>query len=170
MHLNAAPVPGRRRGGELDPEILVVTTMSLAVFAGVVVLWIAMANRRHLREMEHRERLAMIEKGLIPPPELDPAGFETRSGVAPPPSASRARSAGVMLIGLGFALILLIGVAGGGVEIGIGIGGAFAMVGAAFLLNAFLSRADSFPSRRDAYRPPSASRDRPPQPPPSSVS
>ena len=32
--------------------------------------------------MEHRERLAMIQRGLVPAPETDPLGFE--SAVEPP--------------------------------------------------------------------------------------
>ena len=31
-----------------------------------------------VRELEVRERIAMIEKGLIPPPESNPRGFEAR--------------------------------------------------------------------------------------------
>ena len=34
--------------------------------------------------MEHRERLAMIERGLMPSPESDPGGFETAAGFTPP--------------------------------------------------------------------------------------
>ena len=29
-----------------------------------------------VRELEIRERIAMIERGMVPPPEADPAGFE----------------------------------------------------------------------------------------------
>ena len=154
----------------MDPEAIVLLTVTLAFVAGVAILWIAMLNRRHIRELEHRERLAMIERGLLPAPEVDPAAFEMRSGLAPASrTASRTRSAGVMLIGLGLALILLIGLAGGGIELGIGIGGAFAMVGAAFLVNALLSsRGQTSYASRDPYRRLPTSAPRPPDAPPSS--
>src|SRR5688500_9309583 len=105
--------------------------MTLMILAGVAVLWIAVWNRRQIREMQHRERLAMIDRGLIPSPELDPAGFETRSGLGAPPSdaSNRSRSAGVLLIGFGFGLMMLLGFTVGEPEVGIGIGGAFALLG-----------------------------------------
>ena len=33
-----------------------------------------------MRELRIRERIAMIEKGLVPPPEVDPAGFDRAMG------------------------------------------------------------------------------------------
>ena len=62
-----------------------------------------------------RERIAMIERGLVPPPEVDPRGFDRamsrydRYASAPP---GRHRRAGVTLMGVGFGLMVLIGVAG----------------------------------------------------------
>ena len=143
----------------MHEEEAVVLVISVILLAGVLVMWIAMASRARLRELEHRERLAMIERGLAPPPERDPAAFERQ--VLPPrptPTAVRTRSAGVMLIGVGFALMLLITFTGGGEEIGIGIGGAFAVLGAAFIVNAALSA-------RDEPRPPFPLPPLPPLPP-----
>jgi len=57
-------------------EIIVVLLGSLGILAGVLVIWMAMQSRRQIREMEHRERLAMIERGLVPAPGSDPAGFD----------------------------------------------------------------------------------------------
>ena len=125
----------------MDDKLAVVFVTLALIAAGVALVWMGMVNRRRLREMEHRERLAMIERGLVPAPELDPAGFESRAGLPPGPenrSALRSRSAGVMLMGLGFALVLLITVAAGSAETGIGVGGAFVLLGAAFFLNGVL--------------------------------
>ena len=47
----------------------------LSIVAGVALMIAAMHNRRKIREMEHRERLAMIERGVVPAPESDPAAF-----------------------------------------------------------------------------------------------
>ena len=46
----------------------VVFFIFLVIAAGVALMIAAMFNRRRFRELEHRERLAMIERGLIPPP------------------------------------------------------------------------------------------------------
>ena len=107
----------------------VAVMFALIVLGSIAVLWMAMQNRQLQRELQHRERLAMIERGLIPPPEVDPAAFETRAGLAGQPEgrgAARSRSAGIIMIGFGLGLTMLISLAAGEPEIGIGIGGAFA--------------------------------------------
>ena len=106
--------------------------------------------RARVRELEVRERIAMIERGLVPPPEVDPRGFdramdryERHRGKSP----GRHRRAGVTLIGVGFGLMLLIGVAGENVSSGIGVGGFLVIMGLAFFVNSlFESRAsDDYP-------------------------
>lgn len=37
---------------------------------------VAMLAKARVREAEIRERIAMIERGLVPPPEVDPHGFD----------------------------------------------------------------------------------------------
>ena len=146
-----------------DEEALVLV-LSLVILAGVAVLWMAIVSRRRVREMEHRERLAMIERGLAPTPEADPAGFERRTGVArppQPPQAARSRSAGVILIGFGLGLGVLIAFAAGEPEVGVGIGGGFALLGAAFVINGVLMSRDAplpgpVTTRRDATDSPSS--------------
>jgi hypothetical protein len=159
------------RGGQLDSEQVVLLGMTLTILAGVAVLWIAVWNRRQIREMQHRERLAMIDRGLIPPPELDPAGFETRSGLGPPPSdaSNRSRSAGVLLIGFGLGLMMLLGFTVGEPEVGIGIGGAFALLGAAFIVNGMLSAPKNVPPWQAASSSRARGPNRPPEPPAGSL-
>ena len=138
-----------------EGEEVTVFLMTLLILAGVAVLWMAMQSRRRIREMEHRERLAMIERGLIPPPELDPGLFERRTGMTSgpePQAAARSRSIGVMMIGIGLGLIIMITFAGGAPSMGVGVGGAFAVLGAAFYINAMLSR------RQDVYEAPPATK------------
>jgi hypothetical protein len=125
----------------LEPETAIVLLMSLAIVAGVGLMIAAMGNRRKIREMEHRERLAMIDRGLVPAPESDPGGFEAATGLVGPPmgaAASRYRTAGVLMIGLGLGLVMLISFAAGQPGVGLGVGGAWALLGAASLLNYFL--------------------------------
>jgi len=115
-----------------------VSVFSLMIFAGVAVLWMAMSNRRALREMEHRERIALIQAGIVPAPEADPLAFETQ--FEPSSSLSRKdrwRTAGTLTVGLGMALLVLLSFTGNG-DIGFAVGGAFVVLGLSFLLNGTL--------------------------------
>ena len=148
-------------------ELIVVMLCSLGILAGVAVIWMAMQNRRQIRELEHRERLAMIERGLAPAPEVDPGAFERRfSPVRTPesPSASRARSAGVTMISLGLAFMFMLTFAAGAPGVGIGIGGAFALVGAGFFVNSILINRGG--DQRHTMSIPTEPRRYPPQDPP----
>lgn len=146
----------------MEGEVLGLIVTVTVIICGVAVLLMAMVNRRKMLEMKHRERLAMIERGMLPPPEVDPNGFERRAlGMRPPSRSSvRFRSAGVLMIGVGLALMLLISYAGDSPEPGIGVGGAFAVVGAALLLNGLFSARDEEPGVENAAAP------TPPQEPP----
>jgi hypothetical protein len=123
-------------------ESIVVIMGSLVILAGVAVIWMAMQSRRQIREMEHRERLAMIERGLLPAPEVDPAAFERvfagTSRAPESPAAVRSRSSGVIMIAMGLAFMFMIAFAAGEPGVGIGIGGGFALVGAGFFVNSLL--------------------------------
>ena len=156
----------------MDEQVVVLISISIVVFAALGVLWMAMTSRRAVREMEPRERLAMIQRGLVPAPESDPLGFE--SAVAPFEGDSlrseRWRTAGTLTIGLGLALTLLLSFTADQPNVGVGIGGAFIILGTAILLNGYqLSR-----SRRPPPRPLAARRQFhdgpfPPMDPPSSA-
>jgi hypothetical protein len=96
----------------------------ITIVAGVAILD-GDGNRRQIREMEHRERLAMIDRGLILA-GARPEQFERRTGVgsaASDVSAARFRTQGVIMIGCGLALAVIIGFAGGAPRVGVGIGG-----------------------------------------------
>lgn len=126
-------------------EIGLLLTLMM-MLSGVGLIIATMFNRRRYRELEHRERLAMIERGLIPSPERNPAAFESGANLAPPVESRSGvayRTAGVLLIGVGLGFVLLISFAAGEPAAGIGIGGAFAVLGAASLLNySLVSRRD----------------------------
>jgi hypothetical protein len=105
--------------------------------------------RARVRELEVRERIAMIERGLVPPPEVDPRGFDRamdRYERQRDRSPGRHRRAGVTLMGVGFGLMLLIGVAGDSMSSGIGIGGFLVIMGLAFFINSrFEPQNDPYP-------------------------
>jgi len=143
--------------------ILIPLCAIVGAFAYSIVRAVSYAR---VRELEVRERIAMIERGLVPPPEKDPGGFDRamnryerarevsdRFGSRSP---GRYRSAGVTLMGVGFGLMLLIGVAGENPASGVGVGGFIVIIGLAFFINSLLGR----------YDPPPPPRERPPAEPP----
>ena len=116
-------------------------------FTYVIVLTL---SRARVRELEVRERIAMIERGLVPPPEVDPRGFDRamdRYERYRERSPGRHRRAGVTLMGVGFGLMVLIGVAGDSMSSGIGVGGFLVIMGLAFFINSLFDRSN------DDYRP-----------------
>lgn len=149
----------------MSEATVMLVVFSLMIFAGVAVLWLAMSNRRALREMEHRERVALIQAGIVPAPEADPLAFETQLG---PPSEGmsrkdRWRTAGTLTIGLGTALLVLLAFTGVE-EIGFAVGGAFIVLGGSFLLNGLMMSPPPA-SVRPMMRKTSAGAPLPPDPP-----
>jgi hypothetical protein len=113
----------------------------IAIVGAFTTAIIATLSRARVRELEIRERIAMIEKGLVPPPEVDPHGFDKamdrydrydRYSLRAP---RRHRSAGVTLMGVGFGLMVLIAFAGESPSSAIGVGGFLVVIGLAFFLN-----------------------------------
>jgi hypothetical protein len=118
----------------------------VAIIGAFVTAIVATLSRARVRELEIRERIAMIEKGLVPPPEVDPHGFDRamdrydRYSVRAP---RRHRSAGVTLMGVGFGLMVLIAFAGESPSSALGVGGFLVVIGLAFFLNSlFDNRAE----------------------------
>jgi hypothetical protein len=120
----------------LIPVIVVLGLLLL----GALAIW----RRTKLHEMANRERMAMIDKGMTPPPEGSELekilGRESAHGPADSARApeARFRTLGVTIIGLGVALVFLIGLAGDSPRSGVGVGGAVAAVGIALVVNAYL--------------------------------
>ena len=120
---------------------------TICTFAYIIVLTMSKAR---IRELEVRERIALIERGLVPPPEVDPRGFDRAMHVLERNryrSTGRHRRAGITLMGVGFGLMMLIGVAGGAMSSGIGVGGFFVIMGLAFFINGL------FEHPNDQYQP-----------------
>ena len=114
-----------------------------------------MAKAR-IRELEVRERIAMIERGLVPPPEVDPRGFYhamdryDRLDRYRRRAPGRHRRAGVTLMGVGFGLMVLIAFTADP-SVAVGVGGFLVVMGLAFVINGSFDsrleeRADDRPS------------------------
>ncbi|MCC7417759.1 MAG: hypothetical protein IT176_11530 [Acidobacteria bacterium] len=117
----------------------------VAIVGGIIAAVVATVMRGRVRELEIRERIALIERGLVPAPESDPQGFERAMGRYEQARGRggrtgrrRYRSGGVTLMGVGFGLMLLISVAGDSPSAGIGVGGFLVILGVAFLINSRL--------------------------------
>ncbi len=149
----------------------------IAVSGGIVSAIIAIVNKSRIRELEIRERIAMIERGLVPPPEVDPHGFDRAMdrleraqlagslivGTRP----SRHRRSGIILMGVGFGLMILIGFSerSGDVRDALGVGGFLVIVGLAFLISSYIESGASQPlgGRPTAATPPAPPPSTPPQ-------
>ena len=150
-------------------SVFVVAMFTLLTVAGLAVMWMGLQSRRQQLEMQHRERIAMIERGLVPPPELDPEAFERHMGRGPvrdTSASARWRGAGIMMIGLGLALVFLLTFAAGEPGVGVGIGGAFIVLGAAFVVNGMvlLRARGPEPAPGPLPRPPRSEPGEPPRP------
>ena len=145
---------------------LVPVTAIVGAFVYVIVKTLAHAR---VRELEIRERIAMIERGLVPAPEVDPRGFDRamnrleRHDYRQYASGGRHRRAGVTLMGVGFGLMVLIAFTSGEESVAIGVGGFLVVVGLAFFVNSFIDTASHLPATdpRSWGAPPAA----PPSPP-----
>jgi hypothetical protein len=125
--------------------ILAVTIPLILLVAGVGVTLIALHGRHRLKELAFQERIALIEKGLVPSPESNPAGFE--SALARKPISARAlryRSSGLVLTGVGVALTtLLFFVMPAAVRgVALGVGGSLTVIGLTLFGNGLLLAGD----------------------------
>ena len=119
-------------------EELFAMVFIFGMFAGVFIIFLGLRQRSLQLEMQHRERMAMIERGQIPLTDVDTAMHVRRVSVSGP--ASRSLSFGIVIVGLGLAMMTIIGIAGESPESGIGIGGAIAILGGAFIVRSIVVR------------------------------
>ena len=118
-------------------QSLIVIMFFVFLAGGFLLAIISFIFRQRLRELAIKERIAMIEKGLVPSPEIDPAKFEMLVGLRRPMNgkAERYRSAGVIIMGLGIAMIFLLTFAAGVPRVAFGVGGGLAVLGLAAFIN-----------------------------------
>lgn len=128
----------------MPEEVLFALMGTATIIAGVVVILAGLFYRVRVREMRHRERVAMIERGLVPPPEFEPVASPGRG------QKQRSLSFGIIVVGLGFSLMFLIGVAGGALDVGVGIGGAIAIIGGAFIVRSMFAAPSEVPSNLES--------------------
>jgi hypothetical protein len=134
----------------MQPEELFAVVFSLVVLSGVFIVVMGLRQRSQQLEMRHKERMAMIERGILPVAEsLAESGPMIRGGSG----SSRFMTLGVVIVAIGLGLATVVSVAGGAPEAGLGVGGGIAIIGAAFIVNSMLSRGQShpLPPKRDDH-------------------
>ena len=83
----------------MEPEaLLVALVFTVGMFCGVFVIFLAMRQRSEVLERQHRERMAMIERGQIPLPDQN---VTVRRGSG---ASSRSLSLGIIVVGLGLGV------------------------------------------------------------------
>lgn len=96
----------------MNPEALAVLIPIVAIAGWISVAITSIRTKAKTRQLEIQERIAMIQKGLVPAPEADPRGFDRamnrydhRHSTSGP---ARHRRAGITLIGVGLGLMVLL--------------------------------------------------------------
>jgi hypothetical protein len=145
----------------LGPFLIPIVAIVGGIFAGIV----ATLSRARVRELEIRERIAMIERGMVPPPETDPGGFDRRMDAVERLQrgrghiAPRHRSAGIILMSIGLGMYVLISFAGGLNREALGVGGFIAILGLGFFVNSLFFHYQPPPPQMSA--PPNDAQSRP---------
>jgi uncharacterized membrane protein HdeD (DUF308 family) len=151
-------------------EWLVFIGLMATMVAGVFIIVTGIRHRAQSLEMAHRERMAMIEKGIVPSPETNPghaawagatgsAGFQRMLHDRPTYSSQRSLTLGIVIVAIGVGFMILIGIAARTPDVAIGIGGAIVVVGVAFIVIAQVKR-----SAPPAQMPPTQMMQPPPLP------
>lgn len=127
-----------------DGDVAFWSLAMVMIIGGVVIVLAAMMRRQKIIEMAHKERMAMIERGVGPavPNPADPMAMLQQGRTTVAMARSRMLSGGIAVIGLGMALMTLIGIAAGEAAIAVGIGGAVAVLGASFVVIALIRGRD----------------------------
>ena len=128
------------------PPSIIARNRCFAGGLGIAVYAIWLSGKA--RQMRHRERLAMIEKGLAPAP----SGYLEDGHDGQGRSYRSRRDGGIMMICTGIGLMMLFGLSSGNWK-NVWIGWLVLMFGVGNLVVALLNQRDDRGSRRPTQRP-----------------
>jgi hypothetical protein len=115
---------------------ILIPVVAILAWAAITIMRIREGSRR--REFAHRERLAMIERGLVPSPDKDPEQFERMMRwQAEPGYRGRQRGlriAGTIVLFVGLGLTWMIYLSDRQWDDAVGVGGMIVMVGVGLLV------------------------------------
>jgi len=147
----------------------------VAIVGAFIYAIVQTISRGRIRELEVRERIAMIERGMVPAPEVDPSGFDRvmsrhermrrHRDEWHARTPGRYRTAGITMIGTGLGLMLLIGMTGERLSTAVGVGGFLVVMGLAFFVNSWMERERDDPRFSSPPPPPPPPVARPSEPP-----
>lgn len=127
----------------MHPQELFAAVFVTVVFAGVLIVMMGLRQRSQQLEMRHRERMAIIERGMLP---TEVERFLPDAASMPPSTpVRRSLTMGIVLMAVGFGLMIFIGVAAGEPSVAVGLGGAVVIVGLAFVAISYVARAGHVP-------------------------
>jgi hypothetical protein len=118
-------------------EELFAAVFCLVVLSGVFIVYMGLRQRSQQLEMRHKERMAMIERGISPASESSRVAAVIAARSMP---SSRSLTLGIVIVAFGLALATVISLAGESPGIGLGIGGGIAIIGAGFIVNSMVAR------------------------------
>ena len=118
---------------------LVIPIVAIAGWLLYAIVSVVMRSR--IRELEVRARIAMIEKGMVPPPERDPGEFDKAMNATQPAEGStyrhyrayKLRSAGITMMAVGFGLWVMM-------YPSFRVGGFLVVVGIGFIVSGLFER------------------------------
>lgn len=126
----------------MEAEGLFALVFVIGMFSGLLIVFMGLRQRSQQLEMQHRERMAMIERGQIP---LDPPLRRRTASRGDVTAGSRSISLGIVVIAVGLALMSIVGIAGESPSVGVGIGGAIMIVGGGFVAIGLVRRNQDSP-------------------------
>jgi hypothetical protein len=128
--------------GDINPAVVAIFIPIIALLGGVAIAIAAVVTHGKKKELEHRERVAAMEKGL-PLPQLPPEPVKR-------PAYSGRRAAGLIIFGFGIALTIGISVSESFEE---GVWGLlFIFVGLGLLIAAYLDKREYEAEKREKAR------------------
>jgi hypothetical protein len=136
----------------------------VAIIGGFVLAGLGIYAQIRRREFEHRERLAMIEKGVVPPSGPPPpagtapgaaisttgAVFDDVRGLGYEDRAARTRRGGFVLMAVGLGVGFMLWMTSRQWDDSIGIGGFLVILGAAIFASSFFGYRNRDRSSGDA--------------------
>jgi hypothetical protein len=123
----------------MEQEELFATVFTIGMFSGVFVIYLAMRQRAHQLEMQHRERMAMIERGQVPL-ETPRTLISGAPAFGAPVAGMRLITLGIVVIAIGFGFMSIVAIAADQAAVGVGIGSAIVILGASFITGGMLRR------------------------------